>query len=68
MNFFKIFVGFGIIFVAFTGVAQRPLRYVFMGIPSYGRLKPTLELVQSLTKLGHHVTYFNASKFKNEIE
>jgi len=71
MNLLKftiaIFVIF-VIFVNFMAVAQRPLHYVFMGTPSYGHLKPTLEVVEALTKLGHHVTYFSVPKFKNKIE
>jgi len=68
MNFFKLSVAIFIVLVVFQAAAQRSLYYVFMGIPSYGHLKPTLELVESLTKLGHHVTYFSELQFKNEIE
>ncbi len=48
--------------------AQRSLHYVFMGVPCYGHIKPTLEIVDALTKRGHRVTYFNVPKFKNKIE
>lgn len=62
-----IFISF-VNFVNDAAAAEKPLHYVFMGIPSYGHVKPTLEIVGALTKLGHHVTYFNVSKFKSQIE
>ncbi|MBY0462382.1 MAG: hypothetical protein K2Q34_04300 [Alphaproteobacteria bacterium] len=59
-----------IIFVNFINdtLAEKPFHYVFMGTPSYGHFKPTLEIVEALTKLGQQVTYFSVPQFKNQIE
>lgn len=41
---------------------------LFLGVPSYGHVNPTIGLVAELTAGGHHVTYFAAEKFRAPIE
>ncbi|WP_026881099.1 macrolide family glycosyltransferase [Clostridium akagii] len=41
---------------------------LFLNVPAYGHVNPTLGLVDALVKQGESVTYFCTDEFKNEIE
>ncbi len=41
---------------------------LFLNVPAYGHVNPTLGLVDALVKQGESVTYFCTDEFKSEIE
>lgn len=47
---------------------QRPLRFLFVGLPLWGHTNPTLGTVRSLVDAGHQVTYIQDPKFRDAVE
>jgi MGT family glycosyltransferase len=43
-------------------------KYVFLEMPAYGHVNPTLAIVQELVKRGQEVIYYLPEKFKSAIE
>jgi UDP:flavonoid glycosyltransferase YjiC (YdhE family) len=41
---------------------------VFVEMPAYGHVNPTLPLVRELAQRGEHVVYFNAEEFQAQVE
>ena len=42
--------------------------YIFLDLPLYGHVNPTLAVVQELVKRGHHVSYYLPERFRRAIE
>ena len=43
-------------------------RYVFLNMPAYGHVNPTLPVVQELVKRGQEVIYYLPEQFKDAIQ
>jgi MGT family glycosyltransferase len=43
-------------------------KYVFLGIPAYGHVNPTLPVVQELVKRGQDVIYYLPEQFKSAVQ
>jgi MGT family glycosyltransferase len=43
-------------------------KYIFLDLPSYGHVNPTLALVQELVQRGHHVSYYLPERFQSAIQ
>src|SRR5688572_12326730 len=43
-------------------------KIVFMNVPAYGHVNPTLPVVQELVRRGHQVIYYNTEDFRAPIE
>ena len=43
-------------------------KYVFLDIPAYGHVNPTLAVVQELVKRGQEVIYYLPEQFKGTVE
>jgi UDP:flavonoid glycosyltransferase YjiC (YdhE family) len=41
---------------------------VFIEMPAYGHVNPTLPVVQELVRRGEHVTYYATEEFRSQIE
>ena len=43
-------------------------KYIFLGIPAYGHVNPTLPVVQELVKRGQDVIYYLPEQFKSAVQ
>jgi MGT family glycosyltransferase len=43
-------------------------KYLFLDLPLYGHVNPTLAVVQELVKRGHHVSYYLPERFRSAIQ
>ena len=43
-------------------------KILFISIPAYGHVNPTLPIVTELVQRGHHVVYYNADTFEQVIK
>src|SRR5216684_3529095 len=43
-------------------------KYVFLNIPTWGHVNPTLAVVQELVKRGHDVSYYLTEEFRETVE
>jgi MGT family glycosyltransferase len=43
-------------------------KYVFLNLPAYGHVNPSLAVVQELVRRGHTVSYYNTEAFRTPIE
>jgi MGT family glycosyltransferase len=43
-------------------------KYVFVNVPAYGHVNPTLEVIQELVKRGEEVVYFLTEEFREAVE
>jgi UDP:flavonoid glycosyltransferase YjiC (YdhE family) len=41
---------------------------VFVEMPAYGHVNPTLPLVRELARRGEHVVYYDADEFQAQVE
>jgi UDP:flavonoid glycosyltransferase YjiC (YdhE family) len=41
---------------------------VFVEMPAYGHVNPTLPLVRELARRGEHVVYYDAAEFQAQVE
>jgi MGT family glycosyltransferase len=43
-------------------------KYIFLNVPAWGHVNPTLAVVQELVKRGHEVSYYLTEEFRETIE